>query len=159
MLKTFLILIYLAVHPVHVSLLSIDYSEEDKSFNVFLKLYYDDFLLDAGGCIISGGTGQISENDIPLNSCLFKYIEEKIDICVNNHTLKGESGDLQLEDNELKINLKYGTSSEFDSVMVRNRIMAELYNDQANMVIVRVKDFEEGFKFTPSVTQKTFRIK
>jgi hypothetical protein len=159
MLKTFLILIYLAVHPVHVSLLSIDYAEEDKSFFVFLKLYYDDFLLDAAGCVINEDNRQISGNDISLNSCLFRYIEEKLDICVNNQKLKAEPVNLLLEDNELKINLKYGIASKFDSVTVSNRIMTELYDDQANMIILRVMDFEEGFKFTPSITQKTFRIR
>ncbi len=37
--------------------------------------------------------------------------------------------------------------------------MTGLYSDQSNMVIVRVKDFEEGVKLTPDITEKTFKIK
>jgi len=39
---------WLALHPVHVSLLSIDYAPDKELFNVFLRIYFDDFLLDSG---------------------------------------------------------------------------------------------------------------
>jgi hypothetical protein len=37
--------------------------------------------------------------------------------------------------------------------------MTGLYTDQANMVIVRIKDFEEGVKLTSELTEQTFKIK
>jgi len=36
--------------------------------------------------------------------------------------------------------------------------MTSLYEDQSNMIIVRVKDFEEGIKLTSDKTEETFRI-
>jgi hypothetical protein len=37
--------------------------------------------------------------------------------------------------------------------------MTDLHSDQANMIIVRVNDFEEGVKLTPDMTEKTFNMK
>ena len=36
--------------------------------------------------------------------------------------------------------------------------MTSLYNDQANMIIVKVNDFEEGVKLTAEEPEKTFEI-
>jgi hypothetical protein len=37
-------------------------------------------------------------------------------------------------------------------------IMTSLYNDQSNMIIVRVNDFEEGVKLTSEKTEQSFKI-
>ena len=44
-------------HPVHVSLMSVEYSEQTDAFNVFLKIYSDDFLLDYR--LLTGDTAKI----------------------------------------------------------------------------------------------------
>jgi len=41
---------------------------------------------------------------------------------------------------------------------VKNLIMTSLYNDQANMIIVKVNDFEEGVRLTVQETEKRFEI-
>lgn len=45
-----------------------------------------------------------------------------------------------------------------ETITVKNIIMTDLYADQANMVIVKVADFEEGVKLTPGLTEQTFKI-
>jgi hypothetical protein len=42
---------------------------------------------------------------------------------------------------------------------VKNLIMTGLYNDQANMIIVKINDFEQGVKLTSEATEQTFQIK
>jgi hypothetical protein len=37
--------------------------------------------------------------------------------------------------------------------------MTNIFDDQANMVILKVNDFEEGVKLTPEKTEMTFNIK
>jgi hypothetical protein len=37
--------------------------------------------------------------------------------------------------------------------------MTGLYGDQANMIIVRADNFEEGVKLTSDITEQTFNIK
>ena len=87
MLKTLFFSILLSVHPVHVTLTSIDYIPEMNSFKVFVRMYFDDFLLD---CKLSGIDIQNKDfsGDNSLSEYVMeKYLNEKIVIKVNNKQL------------------------------------------------------------------------
>jgi hypothetical protein len=64
-----------------------------------------------------------------------------------------------LVDNELSINLLYQGDKKPKIISVKNLIMTDLYSDMANMVIVRINEFEEGVKLTPDIYEQTFKIK
>jgi hypothetical protein len=150
--------LWLAAHPVHVSLMSIDYVPDQKLFNVFLKIYFDDFLLDSG---IKGSDQKkldFSNNNPFTKGVIANYVNERIRISVNNRQIPAELGDMDLSDNELRLNLFFSSAKKVNSITVKNLIMTSLYNDQANMIIVKVNDFEEGVKLTAEEPEKTFEI-
>lgn len=159
MLVTLLFSILFAVHPVHVSLLSLDYVKENDVFRIFVKIYFDDFLLDAGISEEMGGNLNFLETDNYTSEVVHKYINEKIGIFVNSNLVQTKLEDMDLSDNELRMNLTAETGKEIRSITVNNQIMTSLYADQANMIIVKVDDFEEGARLTPEETEKTFEIK
>jgi hypothetical protein len=66
---------------------------------------------------------------------------------------------LTLVDNELSVNLIYEGVKKPRIITVKNLIMTGLYTDMANMVIVRINEFEEAVKLTPDNTERTFKIK
>jgi len=88
-----------------------------------------------------------------------KYLNDKINISVNNKQLKGKLLNMVLTDNEISSNLLFKTDKNPKSITIRNQIMTDLYNDQANMTIVRVSDFEEGVKLTPEKREQLFILK
>jgi len=88
-----------------------------------------------------------------------KYLSEKVKVVVNDKQLTGILQNIKLAENEISINLEYGRVKKPKMVSVTNLIMTSLYTDQANMLIVRVNEFEEGVRLTPESTEKTFRIK
>jgi len=159
MLLTLLFSILFAVHPVHVSLLSLDYSKENDIFRMFIKVYFDDFLLDAGISGEKSGMLDFSGTNNYTSEVVEKYINEKIRIFVNKNIVQSKLDNMDLSDNELRVNLTAKTGKEIRSITVRNLIMTSLYSDQANMIIVKVDDFEEGARLTPEETEKTFEIK
>jgi translation elongation factor P/translation initiation factor 5A len=57
------------------------------------------------------------------------------------------------------MNLVYKSDKKPKTISVKNMIMTGLYNDQANMTLIRVDDFEEGIKLTPEQTEQTFNLK
>jgi len=158
MYKTLLISLWMIIHPVHVSLLSIDYDRDSDSFKVYVKVYVDDFLLDSG---ISDNVQNINFSDLtlPESARVEKYFNEKIMIYVNNKQLSGRLTDMNLADGELNVNLLFNAEKKINTITVKNLIMTSLYNDQSNMIIVRVNDFEEGVKLTSEKTEQTFNIK
>ncbi|HUV00095.1 MAG TPA: DUF6702 family protein [Bacteroidales bacterium] len=158
MIKGLLISLWLIMHPVHVSLLSIDYVPEMVSFDVFIKVYFDDFLLDSGLESREIENSDLSEMDSESAGLIGKYINEKVIIHVNKKQLSGRLTDIDLSDNELNMKLLFSYGKRIKTITVRNLIMTSLYEDQSNMIIVRVKGFEEGIKLTSDKTEETFRI-
>jgi len=160
MVKLLALSIWLLFHPVHVSFTSIDKEKGNDSLKVFVKMYYDDFLLDYN--LFDPGNDtlkNIPEGKLIPASLVNKYISEKVTIIVNNKELKGKLLKLELTDNEISMNLLYKPVIRPKVLTVRNLIMTELYADQANMMIVRIDDFEEGIKLTPEIREQTFRLK
>jgi hypothetical protein len=158
MIRFLLTFLLMAMHPVHVSLMSIDYVPEQKLLNVFLKLYFDDFLIDAEIKPEDHKNLDFSEYNRFSWKVLDDYINSKIRITVNNKQLPAEMKDMVLSDNELRVKLFLNSPEIINIITVKNNIMTSLYDDQANMIIVKVNDFEEGFRLTAKEPEKIFKI-
>ena len=150
--------LWLATHPVHVSLMSIDYAPDQKLFNVFLRIYFDDFLLDSGIKTADQKNLDFSVNNPYTREVMASYVNNRIMISVNKRQIPAELGEMSLSDNELRMNLFFNSAKKVSSITVKNLIMTSLYSDQANMIIVKVNDFEEGVKLTAEEPEKTFEI-
>jgi hypothetical protein len=150
--------LWLALHPVHVSILSIDYSPDKELFNMFLRVYFDDFLLDSGIKDEERKNLNFSDSNSFAKEVIGKYVNDRISIIVNNKHISAELGTFELSDNELRMNLLLNSVKKVNTITVKNLVMTSLYNDQANMTIVKVNDFEQGVKFTADETEKTFKI-
>jgi hypothetical protein len=147
------------MHPVHVTLTSIDFIPDQGSFNVFIRMYFDDFLTDSklNGNVLKSEDfiiGTLASRD-----AMEKYLGEKLIIKVNEKLLSGKLHEMKVEDNEISMNLEYKGEKKPNTIIVKNHILTDLYLDMANMVIVKVNDFEEGVKLTSDITEQTFKIK
>jgi hypothetical protein len=158
MVKLLFITLWLAAHPVHVSLLSIDYAPDKELFNVFLRIYYDDFLLDSGMSPEEQKYLNFSVKDQFTREALGNYINDRLRIAVNNRQMSAKIEEMDLSDNELRMNLVLNSVKKVNTITVKNLIMTSLYTDQSNMTIVRVNSFEEGVRLTAAETEKTFKI-
>ncbi len=159
MIKNLLFVIWFILHPVHVTMTSIDYIPENDSLKVFVKMYFDDFLLDL---IISGENREADffKRTAPESiKVMENYINSSLFISVNRKLLTGKLIDLEIIDNEVKLNLEYLTAKQPRMISVSNLIMTRLYKDQSNLLIVKADNFEEGIKLTSDITEQTFKIK
>jgi hypothetical protein len=159
MFKTLFFSIWFAFHPVHVTLTSIDYVPETESFKVFVRMYFDDFVLD---CKLNGDVIQkegFSGRNSSSIEAVEKYLKDKVVIKVNDKQLSWKLHDMNMIDNEVSMNMEFINGKKPKTVTVKNLIMTGLYNDQSNMIIVKVDDFEEGVKLTSDLTEQTFKIK
>ena len=146
-------------HPVHVTLTSIDYIPEMDYYKVFVRMYFDDFLLDDklnGGVI---GEQEFIDGNSSSRDEIERFLREKVIIKENEKQLSGTLLDVKLTDNEISIYLRYDAGNKPNTISVQNMIMTSLYSDQLNMVIVKVNKFEEGVKLTSDLTEHTFIIK
>jgi hypothetical protein len=160
MLKALVLSIWFVFHPVHVTLTSIDHVRNTDSLKVFVRMYYDDFLQDY---LLSGGENftvkKLQKSGTFPYDLMNKYLDEKVNIIVDNKQLKGKLLNIEQEDNEIRTNLLYRSDKKPKVITVRNLIMTGLYTDQANMTIIRIDDFEKGVMLTPLKTEETFNLK
>ena len=161
MVKVLTVAILFIFHPVHVTLTSIDHVQDTDSMKVFIRMYYDDFLLDYKLFDKSVNADYISGNKSFPADLMNTYLAEKVIISVNNKELKGKLLNLTLaaRENEISVNMLYSSVRKPEIITVRNEIMTGLYADQANMTIIKINDFEEGVKLTPEKREQTFKLK
>ena len=158
MLKILAIILGFAMHPVHVTLLSIEYSSEKEGFNAYLQIYYDDFLLDYksfAGKVHDFDIDAKSDNDIVL---INSYLKNRLQVNNGKGNLNFKISDLTMADNELKIYLFFEKPGRAKTFRVRNAILSEIYKDQSNLLIFKYDKFEEGVKLTADITDHVFNI-
>ena len=78
---------------------------------------------------------------------LFRSVE------INNKVLKGEITAIDYSDEEVRINATYKFKGKARSIRILNKVMTDLFSDQANLFVVRIGEWEEGVKFTPENTE------
>lgn len=155
MLKlAFIFITSLLFHPVHVSLGSLDYDEEKASFTLFLKLFADDFENDCRLMKNDASLQIYDENHLPSRDIIEEYLHERLSIEAEGKRLTAVVGEIAADAEEVRIYVTYEYSGEGRSFRIVNRIMTDLFDDQANLLIFRMGNYEEGFKFTPQLTEK-----
>jgi hypothetical protein len=159
MLRILTFCLFFLLHPVHVSITSIDYNPEISAFKVFIRMYFDDFLLDSKLNINDFQKENLSTTNSSAKRAINAYINEMVIINADKIQLSARLKDFRLADNEINIYLDYPIEKSPGTVTVKSLIMTNLYGDQSNMVILKVNDFEEGVKLNPDLTERTFIIK
>jgi hypothetical protein len=78
---------------------------------------------------------------------------------VLNKKLEGRLISIKSADGELIMNFLINNNRRARVFKVKNQILTGLYKDQANLLIFKYEDFEEGVKLTSDITERTFNIK
>ena len=155
MLKILILPILLFLHPVHVTLTTIDQVQGADSMKVFFRMYYDDFLRDYTsydpGCNIE----KMSANQSFPHDKVIKYFNDKVRIYVNNKLLTGEVLSVNILDNEIFLNLRYHSEKNPRKIKVRNQVLTGLYSDQTNMIFININKNEEAMRLTPDHDKET----
>ena len=159
MSKIIFLSFFAVAHPVHVSLMSVEYSVDADVFNVFLKIYSDDFLLDYR--MLTGDTSKIdlSTDKKTAGKVISKYLFEKVQIFAEGKKLDCKLINLDSSDGELKLDLIFNNKKKSKNYLVKNLILTDIYKDQSNLLIFRYGDYEEGIKLTPEKLEQTFKVK
>ena len=153
-MKVLSLLILLLIHPVHVSLTGIEYDKMNRVWSVFVKVYSDDLAADIDLGLSSGGeiSGEETERYI-------QYIADRLMIMEDGKLLKMKLLNTESDGMEHRFSLEAAGGNRVSNVTVVNRIMARLYDDQANMLLFSCEGLEEGYRFTASDTMKIYKVK
>lgn len=143
------------LHPVHVTLTTIDQAQGADSMKVFFRMYYDDFLRDYKSYDPDCNLERMSVNQSFPPDLIIKYFNDKVRIYVNNKLLIGEVLTVTILDNEIFLNLRYLSAKNPKKIKIRNQVLTGLYGDQTNMIFININKNEEAMRLTPEHDKET----
>ena len=159
MLKALAISLWLIMHPVHITMTSIDYVQGTDSLKVFCKMGFDDFLKDLQTIDDDRNLYRLFSKQPFPSDLINQYFNSKVFIYVNNKLLIGKLLSANITDTDINLNLNYRLSKKPKSITIRNLILTGWYSDQTNLMIIRINNFENGIKLTAGHTEETLIIK
>ena len=133
-----------AIHDFHVSITKIDLNPESKKLEVMIKLFTDDLstTLDAfAGKALNLGT---QKEPPSANDALKKYIGSGFEISVNGKPVVLNYLGKQQEDEATWVYLESEKLGKVKQVGVVNSLLTERFDDQANLINLKVNGDKEA---------------
>ncbi len=137
-----------AMHPLHVSLTTINQEKGSDTLKVFFRMYYDDFIKDYK--VFDPGFSSVSQNDTIIipDKDIEKYFNNRVHIYINRKQLEGKLESITNESYEVHLNLAYPSSSRPRNFSISSKILTAIYSDQSNMIYININGYEDAMKLT-----------
>ena len=159
MFKILVITLWLIMHAGHVTMTSIDYVQGTDSLKVSCRMEFEDFLKDLQTIDDDRNLRRLFNKQPFPSDLINQYFNSKVFIYVNDKLLIGKLLSASLDDNDINLNLIFRVSKKPKSITVRNMILTGWHTDQVNLMIIRINNFEKGFKLTPEHNEETLIVK
>ena len=148
-------------HPVHLSVINMEYSIENQGFEILVRVFTDDFesvINNDQKTNIKINKTTISKNQIYID----RYIRSNFKIYLNNNNVTNRllSYKTILNSEENTCELFYKFKSKIPKkVKVINTLFKGFFRDQKNLFIFTCRNSKEAVKFDRSKTQSEFIVK
>lgn len=148
MLKVIILNILFLLHPVHVTLITVNQDESGDAMTLFFRMYYDDFLLDYRNYYPDFNPAGVSDTLSFSNDRLCNYFNDRVKIYVNGKLLSGKITGVSSDDYEIRLNLEYKSVKNPQKFRISNKILTTIYTDQANMVYLTIGKYQDALNLT-----------
>ena len=129
-------------HPIHLTVMEIYRAENSKNLECSVTLFSDDF---ARAIHYETYAAQIQQGKLKVDDLMLKYLRSKLQMRING---KSTSFTLFRSENTpetitcyLKVALP---AAEAQKIQIENKLMLELFDDQRNLVQIRIPGKKEG---------------
>ncbi|MEE4215598.1 MAG: DUF6702 family protein [Bacteroidales bacterium] len=148
----------LLIHPVHVSMSSMEHVPGEEGYKITVRMYSDDLLLDLLSLYQLPGE-HIDDHIYTGPDDIYQdYINERLKVKINgqHHSAKLlESEKLEIE-TILRLFIKHG--DPVNNVEISNTILTGIYMDQVNLFIYKDDNNEQAVRFTASYMNEKINL-
>jgi len=138
----------LLLHPVHVSMSSMEYIPEEDGYKITVRMYSDDLLLDLLTLYQLPGEYMIDHVYTGPDDLYEDYINERLKIKINGNQHPAELRETEKLELETLMRLFVKHKGELNSIEISNTILTGIYLDQVNLFIYKDESNEHAFRFT-----------
>jgi hypothetical protein len=137
---TFFYSILLFLHPIHLSVSEINYSEKDKALQITSRIFLDDLELSIQNelnekelDLLEPGNGRTTEKLI--SEYVTKHLSIKLDGKIQKLNFLG----FEREDPAIICYIEIENTKKFKIIEIKNDVIMETHHDQSNLVHVTYK--------------------
>ena len=137
----------LVVHPIHLSVSEINYSEKDKALQITSRIFLDD--LEAS--IRNQRNNQQLDilepgNGLTTKQLIADYVLKQFTVKLDGKIQKLNFLGFEQEDPAVICYIEIENVKKFKTIEVRNEVIMDLYEDQSNIVHVTYKGPVKSFR-------------
>ncbi len=138
-----------ALHPIHVSVVNMDFFNDSNMIKYSICLYYEDFqsLINFKYNTVINFNRQYRMTFEEKKSIL-DYINSTFLLkSSQNKALSSEFLNWKVEDDLVCLYFSIKDFKEIDELIIENKLMLDLFIDQKNLLILNIGDKQEGYEF------------
>jgi hypothetical protein len=137
---TLLYSLLLFLHPIHLSVSEINYSEKDKALQITSRIFLDDLELSI--------QNQLNEKDLDLlnpgqgrttEQLINDYVAKRLTIKLDGKIQKLNFLGFEREDPAVICYIEIANVKKFKTIEIKNEVIMETHHDQSNLVHVTYK--------------------
>jgi len=138
-----------ALHPIHVSFVNMDLLADSNMIKYSICLYYEDFqsLINFKYNTLLDFKHQ-NRMTFKEQKSILEYINSSFILkSSQNKALSSEFLNWKIEDELVCLYFSMKDFTDFNELIIENKLMLDLFIDQKNLLIVNIGDKQKGFEF------------
>jgi len=145
-------------HPVHVSILNIEYSSGKPTIDLSFKLFSSDIeFAIAHNYNVALNLGKPNENP-KSEEHINKYVSKLFTLQINNNVpSKLVYKNKEINEDATWLYYTIPVSGKVKELEIRNLLLMDIYEDQTNLVIIAINGKESGYRL--DYRKQDFKIK
>ncbi len=140
MIVSLLYSLFIYLHPIHLSVTEIQYSEKDNSFQITSRIFIDDLELSIRNKLKQPELDILQpKNGLTLDQMALDYLKDHLKIKLDGKSQTFKLLGHEIEDVALILYVEIEHVKKIKSLEVRNDVIMETHEDQSNIVHVTYK--------------------
>lgn len=128
------------VHPLHVSVTEITFDPKEKELEIMLRIFTDDLELAIRDMKADAELNVLKPTNTTLDKLAWEYLQPKFELTADGKRQAIKYLGHEMDEDVLVFYIQVQPIKNFKTLTVKNSILTELYDDQANLVNVTVSD-------------------
>lgn len=147
------------LHKFYVGVFQVDYFKEKKAVQITARLFIDD-LEKALYKKYNKHFYVTTKDEIPeANTYIYSYLEDKLQIKINNKVQKIQFVTKEQEDNVIICYLKINFKDQIKDLEITNNVLIDIFNEQQNLLHLNINGNKKTILFTNTVISQKLKYK
>lgn len=150
----------MAYHPVHLSIVNMEFDEKKGVITYSIRLFQDDILQLLGTLVHEElHKGRSAEEAYSDTTLIPRYFQQSLTILSDDVVISSSLCKQVFTETEIWFYFEAPISNAPEEITIENKIYAEIFSDQINMLIFAFGEIEKAYTFNSAYTRQLITLK